>query len=157
MGGSALNGRGEGWVLGQVLLGAAFLFIPRFAGRVPWPFRIVIVLLAAPLMITGGIFAGYGIAALGKDLTPFPKPKVTNSLQTDGIYGCVRHPIYGGLLMIAAAIALATGSLGRALITIGAWFFLDAKSDREEIYLAERHPEYDEYRERVRKLLPGIY
>ena len=152
-----MNARGEGWVLGQVLLGAAFVFVPRFAGRIGWPLRIPLILLAAPLLIVGGIFSGYGIAALGKDLTVFPKPNDDSSLKNEGIYACVRHPIYGGLIMAAAGIALATGNIGRVLLTVGAFFFFDSKSAVEERWLAELHPDYAEYRQKVRKLLPGIY
>ena len=35
--------------------------------------------------------------------------------------------------------------------------FFDLKSRREEIWLAEKYPEYPDYRTRTRRLLPWIY
>ena len=34
-----------------------------------------------------------GLQNLGKNLTPLPKPRDSNSLITDGIYSYCRHPM----------------------------------------------------------------
>lgn len=110
-----------------------------------------------PFLVIGGIFGTGGVLSLGKNLTPFPRPKESGSLITRGIYQCVRHPIYTGVIF---------GTLGWSLIisnVIGLGFvvilflFFDAKSRREERWLVERFPEYSAYREDVKKLIPWIY
>ncbi|MCC3443527.1 MAG: hypothetical protein JGK01_17500 [Microcoleus sp. PH2017_03_ELD_O_A] len=43
--------------------------------------------------------------------------------------------------------------LGKNLTPI----FFDIKSRREETWLSDKYPDYSEYRQRVKKLIPGIY
>lgn len=42
-----------------------------------------------------------GVVALGSSLTPFPKPSEHSTLRSGGAYRLVRHPIYGGVLLLA--------------------------------------------------------
>ena len=67
--------------------------------------------------------------------------------RQDGIYGRVRHPIYGGVLLLLLAWALASSPW--ALIAVAAaTAFFDAKRRREERWLEEQHTDYSAYRER---------
>ena len=88
------------------------------------------------------------------NLTPLPKPNDGGVLVEGVVYGIVRHPIYGGIVLILFGGAPATGRLARLAVAIGAAGFFDAKTRREEAWLRERYPAY---RRRVRKLIPGIY
>ena len=51
---------------------------------------------------------------------------------------------------------MATGRLTRVVVALAAVGLFDAKSRREEAWLAERFPEYPLYRRRVAKLIPGL-
>ena len=42
-----------------------------------------------------------GSRALGSALTPFPRPRDDAAFREDGVYALARHPIYGGVLLIA--------------------------------------------------------
>ncbi len=35
--------------------------------------------------------------------------------------------------------------------------FFDLKASREETWLTEKYPDYSQYSQRVKKLIPGIY
>ncbi len=62
----------------------------------------------------------------------------------------VRHPIYGGILLLSLAWSLALSPW--ALIPTGALAIaLVFKSRLEERWLIDRHPAYAGYRERVRR------
>jgi protein-S-isoprenylcysteine O-methyltransferase Ste14 len=74
-----------------------------------------------------------------------------------GIYGVVRHPIYAGIILAAVGWGLVTASPAALAVAAGIGVFFDLKSRREEAWLVEAYPAYDEYRRRVRKLLPFIY
>ena len=119
---------------------------------------------ASPVAWTGVVFALAGmaialagLAALGNALTPFPRPRDDSTLRQDGIYGWMRHPIYGGIVLASLGWALAWQSWAGAAIAVLAFAFFDRKSAFEERLLRERFPEYAGYARRVRKLLPGIY
>ena len=87
--------RGEVWFLLQMLLFAVIFFAPQatcFACP-SWLKGVGLAILAA-----GGILGTWGMLALGRNLTPFPKPIEGGELVTHGPYRFVRHPIYAGLI-----------------------------------------------------------
>jgi protein-S-isoprenylcysteine O-methyltransferase Ste14 len=146
----ALGPRGEGWVLIQATLAAGVVVAGLEGARWPEGLRRPVLVIA---VVAGS--AGLGLAAsatitLGKSLSPFPKPPATSELTESGVYALVRHPIYGGILLLSVAWSLAlspwalvpTGALAVALVF---------KSRLEERWLIERHPAYAGYRARVRR------
>jgi len=144
-----LGRRGEGWVALQLALLAVIAAAGIRGSRWPSAARGVRTAGAA-VSALGGIylFAG-GIKRLGKQITPFPKPVDQGSVKRSGAYGLVRHPMYGGVLLLALAWSLASSPLALAPWTVAA-VFLDAKRRREEAWLVEACPEYEEYRASVR-------
>jgi protein-S-isoprenylcysteine O-methyltransferase Ste14 len=153
----SLGPRGEGWVAAQVvLIGWAVLAGlrgPRWA-RAPRSVRLV---AAVPLILTGMALLAGGSTRLGRQLTPFPRPTAESDLKQDGAYGLVRHPIYGGVLLLGTAWALFTSPLALLPLAVAAPF-LEAKRTREEAWLAERHAGYAAYRERVRRrFIPFVW
>jgi protein-S-isoprenylcysteine O-methyltransferase Ste14 len=153
----SLGRRGEGWVLLQsiafVAAGLAAALGPRWPDAARWPLIIVGVLMAAG----GAAMIVSGFVGLGRDLTPFPRPGENAPLRTGGSYGLVRHPIYGGLLLLFFGGALATSPV--ALIpTFALAVIFELKRHVEESWLAQTYPEYTEYRSKVgRAFVPGIW
>jgi len=145
--------RGEGWVLAQFVFFAALAMFPP-AGPA-WPPGVR--LLALPLGAAGLVLAGSGIVALGSSLTVFPRPKAEGRLIQQGIYRVVRHPIYGGVILLALAWAVWRTSLLHLTLAAILAIFFRAKARREEHWLIERFPEYADYRRRVRAFIPWLY
>jgi len=146
----ALGRRGEGWALGQLVLlgGAAAAGVcgaswPSTGRNTRAAAASVIALAGAGLLLGGG-------AGLGRQLTPFPKPVADGELRDDGVYGLVRHPMYGGALLGLFAWALVSSPVALAPFAAAAGF-LEAKSRREEAWLVEQHSGYAAYRQRVRR------
>jgi len=155
-----LGPRGEGWVVGQMVLLAAcaILGFPGVFGIDLDNPMVWLLLVVGPLtMLVGAASVAAGFLELGRSLTPMPRPRVHARLVATGVYGTVRHPIYGGLMLWAIGWAAFTArplALVAALL-LAAW--LDAKARREEAWLVERYPGYEAYRARTRRFLPGIY
>jgi protein-S-isoprenylcysteine O-methyltransferase Ste14 len=146
--------RGLTWVLIQVvLLGVIALIPPDLLPRLPEPLWIV------GLFVVGAGFLLVGVSAmfLGANLTIFPYPKKDGKLTQRGVYGLVRHPMYGGVLLCALGWSLLRTSLPSLLCSLVLGIFFDRKATREEIWLATKYPNYDDYRRRVRKLIPWLY
>jgi protein-S-isoprenylcysteine O-methyltransferase Ste14 len=152
-----LGRRGEGWVALQVVLLVAIIAAGVLGAG--WPggssgWRSAAAGLSAAL----GLYLFLGAATgLGRQLTPFPRPVERGSLKRSGAYRLVRHPMYGGVLFLTLAWSLLSSPL-----TLLPWalalVFLDAKRRREEAWLAEQHPEYEEYRQTVRSaLVPFVW
>ncbi|MBO9345476.1 MAG: isoprenylcysteine carboxylmethyltransferase family protein [Chloroflexi bacterium] len=152
--------RGEGWVIAQFTLIPLLLILtfalPRGA---PWPPTLAWGARAASLVLaagSAGLFVG-GIRALGRNLTPLPKPVEDGYLVRTGVYAFVRHPIYGGATLGMLALGLFLNSLpglAAALVTL---LFFNAKASHEERWLRARYADYAAYSQRTRKLIPFIY
>ena len=152
-----LGRRGEGWVVLQVvllvaILGAGFLG-PVWAG----PARLVGAILGVASIIVGlGLLAG-GVLGLRRQLTAFPRPVPGGRLIEDGVFGLVRHPMYGGGVLVALGwgLAMASPMVIAGALVLGVFF--DLKSRREEAWLAEQFAGYAAYRRRTRRLIPWVY
>ncbi len=143
-----LGRRGEGWVVLQLVLLAAILAAGTRGSRWPSAARSARTLAAAVSALGGlSLFAG-AAGGLGRQITPFPKPVEHGSVRRSGAYGLVRHPMYGGVLLLALAWSLVSSPAALAPWTVAA-VFLDAKRRREEAWLVEVHPDYEEYRASV--------
>jgi protein-S-isoprenylcysteine O-methyltransferase Ste14 len=109
------------------------------------------------LILAGVSLLGSGIFSLRKNLTPLPRPSEKTTLIETGPYRIVRHPMYGGGVLMALGWALLVHSfltIGYALLL---FIFAHFKSRREERWLVEKFPKYADYQKRVPKLIPFVY
>ncbi len=152
--------RGEWLVVIQVvLIGLVFLGPRTVDGWPAWPFPFLqaCMILGSMFMAGGAVLLIAGLVWLGRGLTPLPYPKDGAELVQTGPFAMVRHPMYGGGLILGVGWALFTHgwlTFGYAVVLFA---FLDVKSRREEEWLAEKFPEYAFYQRRVRKLIPFVY
>ncbi len=144
-----LGRRGEGWVAMQLVLLAVIAATGIRGSRWPSAARGVRTAGAAVSALGGLYLFASAATRLGRQITPFPKPVEEGSVKRSGAYGLVRHPMYGGVLLMALAWALVSSPAALAPWTTAA-VFLDAKRRREEAWLVEAHPDYEEYRASVR-------
>lgn len=151
-----LGGRGgAAWVAMQSILLAGLVAAgPLGAGGWHWPVGVVV---GGLLFVGGGWIGVAGVRVLGRNRTPFPEPRPGSALVSHGVYGWVRHPLYGSLMLAGAGWGLMWQSgwaLGAvAVLTV----FLDRKAREEERRLREVFPEYGRYAARVRRFVPGVY
>jgi protein-S-isoprenylcysteine O-methyltransferase Ste14 len=81
---------------------------------------------------------------------------VHSTLRSGGAYRLVRHPIYGGLLLLAIGWSVVLSPIALVVTALLA-VVLDMKARHEESMLADRYPEYEAYRRRVRwRFVPGV-
>lgn len=146
--------RGEGWVLLQLVLFVVILVVPPVP---PLVFPSWVRGLGLLLIALGGVFGTWGILALGRNLTAFPKPIEGGQLVTVGPYAYVRHPIYTGLILGTLGWAIFRASALGVLLAVVLFLFFDLKSRQEERWLCEAYEGYAEYQKRVRKLVPLVY
>jgi protein-S-isoprenylcysteine O-methyltransferase Ste14 len=144
-----LGRRGEGWVGLQLVLVVVITAAGVKGSRWPSPLRGLRMGAAGVSALAGlSLFAG-AATGLGKQLTPFPKPVEEGSVKRSGAYGLVRHPMYGGVLLLLLGWSLVSSPSALVPWAFGA-AFLDAKRRREEAWLVETYPDYEAYRASVR-------
>lgn len=145
---SRSDSRGGGWVVAQFALMAVIVVLGLLPGDWPGWLR------AAGLVLLVIGIAGFAWSArtLGDSLTPYPRPPDDATLVQTGPYRLVRHPIYaaGTLVFVGAALAASIPATFAAALLPMLWWF---KAGVEERFLAERFPDYAEYRRRVPRRL----
>jgi protein-S-isoprenylcysteine O-methyltransferase Ste14 len=126
-------------------------------GDWPAPIAVVAWIVGLVLMGAGVVLVVRGSRDLGRNLTPTPRPRDGSVLVQHGAYGLVRHPLYGGQIIMAVGWGLVAASLTTLLLAGLLGVFFDLKSRREEAWLSARYPAYPAYAARTRKLIPWVY
>jgi protein-S-isoprenylcysteine O-methyltransferase Ste14 len=154
----ALGRRGGGWVLAQVALIVAVFASAVFGREWGSGYEIAAYALGATLLALGLGLLMTAAVQLGPGLTPFPTPRAGQELKTTGAFALSRHPMYGGGILIALGWTIVFASLASFIWTVVLAVFLDVKARREEAWLREQLPGYDDYcKQTQRKLLPFIH
>jgi protein-S-isoprenylcysteine O-methyltransferase Ste14 len=115
----------------------------------------VLTVVGVALAAAGAAIAVRASRDLGPAMTPHPDPRPGAALVDRGLYGVVRHPVYGAVVLIYAGASIAAGSrlglIGSGVI-LG---FLLVKIAYEERRLRMRYAGYRAYMDRVRhRLIP---
>lgn len=152
---STFGERGGWWVVAQVVLFSA-AFALGLAGPRWWPWEAPFAVVGVLVAVVGLAMTVIGIGSLGSAATPYPRPMADTTVRDSGIYRLVRHPIYGGGIVLLVGWALFSRPLGLVGAAVLGLFF-ELKSRREERWLVEHDPDYKAYRARVRwKFIPGL-
>lgn len=140
------------WVSGQILLIGLIVVAAILGPR--WPSGLVMAIAGAAIALAGGLVMIWGGRTLGRSLTPFPSPRGAHLER--GPYRFIRHPMYGGGVVLALGVSLASSPWALVPTLALVPFFL-VKSRYEERLLALADPSYAEYLSRVRKrFFPGL-
>lgn len=110
------------------------------------------------LTIIGLGFAVWARFTIGRNWGAMITVQQDHKLIQRGPYAIVRHPIYSGFMLATLGTAIILGEFGGlisvALIVI-AWGY---KARLEEGFMIEKFgAEYEEYRRRVKGLVPGVW
>jgi protein-S-isoprenylcysteine O-methyltransferase Ste14 len=134
-----------------ILLAAVLLAGVRFRGKSQNPF----LLLTGTLLIAlGVVLILAGAIALGRNLTPYPKPAEKAQLLRSGIFSFIRHPVYTGVMLMSFGWAQIWQSKPALVMAFALIPFFIAKARREEHWLRKRFAEYHAYERRVRRFIP---
>jgi protein-S-isoprenylcysteine O-methyltransferase Ste14 len=155
-----MNAKGEWYVVAQVFLFGLIALGPAWIDvelDLPERARQAGLLVGVMLSSAGLGLTTLAVLWLGDNLSVLPHPKDRATLVRSGPYALARHPIYSGLILGAVGWALIHASVMTLIYAVILFVFFDAKSRREERYLARQFPEYADYQQRVRKLIPFVY
>ena len=102
------------------------------------------------IIIIASIFILIAIKDLGRNLSPFPKPKANSNLVTTGIYRFIRHPMYYSLIIISFGIFLTKLSIYYLFLSISLALIIKFKIALEEKYLNNKFKNYFSYTDKVK-------
>lgn len=137
------------WFVALIVPVIEYLYLQRY--------NIFFTILGSILIISGIIIRGLAIKRLGKffsrDIENWEEQKIIKS----GIYKYIRHPAYTGNIIQITAFPLVLNlyySLLLSLITITGFLW---RIKVEEKFLVDKLPEYKEYMEKTKRLIPKIW
>ncbi len=153
--------RSNRWVIAVVaLIGLATVFLSPWSDRREfWTFDGNAVRWTGVLLFAaGGALRLWPVFVLGDRFSGLVAIQPGHTLVTTGIYSVIRHPSYLGLLINSLGWGLAFRSSLGVLFTLLLIPPLVARIRAEERLLAEQFgAEYQAYRARTARLIPGLY
>ena len=128
-------------------LGVGILHLHFTAPPLPW------LAFSCFLTLVGGAGSVIVLARLGKAFSVMPEAR---TLVTGGPYAYARHPLYAMEFFTIIGIAMQfqqpwAGLLGAAVIALQV-----IRSIFEERVLTQAYPEYEAYRARTKRFIPGV-
>ena len=102
------------------------------------------------IIMIASIFMLVAIKDLGRNLSPFPRPKNNSNLVTTGIYRFTRHPMYYSLIIISLGVFLTKLSFYYLFLTISLSLLIKLKILLEEQYLKIKFKKYSLYKSVVK-------
>jgi protein-S-isoprenylcysteine O-methyltransferase Ste14 len=127
--------------------------------RVPSGFLIVIVFAWFSRPTPSSMAVGIPISVLGLALRAWAAGCLAKNRQlaTGGPYAYTRNPLYIGTLLVAAGLAVASRSIGLAILFTAVFLLVYLPViQNEEQHLRKIFPEYAAYAERVPALIPRV-
>ena len=129
-------------------LGVAVVWLPAH------PAGLTLSLLSLLLMLGGVGFASFALLHLGRSFSLMAEAR---RLVTNGPYGIIRHPLYLGEAVSMLGLTLQYLSPLAFGIMALQFFFQFERMKNEERVLTSLFPEYEPYRVRTARLIPGLY
>lgn len=129
-------------------LGIAVVWLPVH------PMGLMLSFLSLTLILCGVAFAIFALLHLGRSFSLMAEAR---RLVTDGPYSSIRHPLYLGEAISMVGLTLQYLSpLAWGILVLQFGFQL-WRMKNEETVLASQFAEYESYRMRTARLVPGLY
>jgi len=146
--------RGGIWVIVQSVLMLAVIVLG--VGKSGDWTRTGVIIAGVLLFMVGGVLGVAGVMVLGRNRTPYPRPREGSELVQRGIYRLVRHPLYTSVMLSSFGWALIWQSPPALIAALLLVPFFRAKARREECWLRETFSGYADYARRVPPFLPRL-
>src|SRR5689334_4308540 len=142
--------------LGAAIGGGAFLGLRT--GFAPWHLPPAAMPVGVAVMVLGLGLRAWAVLTLGRAFRTTVETSPDQAVVERGPYRVVRHPSYSGLLLIVLGFEVTTRVWPAILLPL-----LPLAAVLRRIAVEERHlvaslgPAYAGYRERTRRLVPGVW
>ena len=153
--------RGNRWVLPVfAVLGVASAFVPAWTDRLGiWTIDgDAVRWVGVALFAVGGVLRLWPVVVLGDRFSGLVAIQPGHRLVTRGVYGVIRHPSYLGLLVNSLGWGLAFRSgVGVAITALTIVPVVGRILAEERLLRGEFGADYEAYRGRTWRLVPGLY
>jgi protein-S-isoprenylcysteine O-methyltransferase Ste14 len=142
--------------LAAALAGGASL--ENRVGSAPWHLPPVAMPVGVAVMVLGLGLRAWAVLTLGRAFRTTVETSPDQTVVERGPYRVVRHPSYSGLLLIVLGFEVSTRVWPAIVLTLLPLVAVVRRIDVEERHLVTAlGPAYAAYRERTRRLVPGVW
>jgi protein-S-isoprenylcysteine O-methyltransferase Ste14 len=153
--------RSNRWVLAAFgLIGLLSAYLPAYTDRVEfWTIDgDTVRWIGVALYAAGGVLRLWPVFVLGRRFSGLVAIQPGHRLMTTGVYRVIRHPSYLGMLVLSLGWALAFRSWIGVILAALTIPPAIARIRAEEALLGSQFgAEYENYRARTSRLIPGVY
>ncbi len=156
--------RSWGWRIPVAGAFAVYLFLNNFGmlsayeRKALWPKTMVLDVFAAALTLAGLVVTLWARRTLGRNWSGNVTYKEDHELIVRGPYRFMRHPIYGGLLLMMLGTAIWPNYLnGFSLLAVGFVCFWVKSLQEENLLTKHFQKEYPVYKKRVKAFIPFVF
>ena len=145
----------------QVLTMIAFfamLLFPAIDRRYGWSSMPPYVAVTGDMLVAAGFVAIFFVFKENSYASSIIEIGAGQKIVTTGPYAIVRHPMYGGAIVMLIGVPLALGSWWGLLTVIPSTVLIVWRLLEEEKFLIKNLPGYSQYQNKVRfRLLPSVW
>lgn len=98
-----------------------------------------------------------GVTTLARSFSAGVETHRDHALVDHGVFAVIRHPLYLGLVLLYAGLALFAGATWSWAVVAVAIVGVAVRARVEERWLAENLPGYQEYARRTKRFIPGVW
>jgi protein-S-isoprenylcysteine O-methyltransferase Ste14 len=153
--------RGNRWVVAALgVIGLLSAYLPAYAERMEfWTFGgDAVRWIGVGLFALGGVVRILPTYILGRRFSGLVAIQRDHRLVTNGLYGVIRHPSYLGLMIYSVGWALVFRSgVGLLLVALMVPPLLARIRSEEKLLRTHFGSQYDDYRARTWRMIPGLY
>ncbi|MEK7356102.1 MAG: isoprenylcysteine carboxylmethyltransferase family protein [Bdellovibrionota bacterium] len=119
---------------------------------VPWLMRAG----GLAVVIVATLFLRQCLITLGENYSPLFDSHRPFRIVREGPYRTIRHPIYLANMLIILGYVVAGASVWSLALGAWGWFYMALSIIREERFLSNAFPEYEEYKRGSRMIIPYV-
>ncbi len=144
------------WKINTLYPHPVIVILLNHAGLISPPLIRLSYTLSMMLYMTGVWLRVSGASILGSDIVWGGRPKA-RSLERNGIYRSIRHPIHLGSVLILISLAPMNSPVSAGIILLFGIPFILFLANHEDQFLLNRFPEFSEYKKTVPGFIPKCH
>jgi protein-S-isoprenylcysteine O-methyltransferase Ste14 len=113
--------------------------------------------MGSSFLIFGVILRILGLLTIKNNFSMKIEADSSNCLVQSGIYKYIRHPLYLAILIISLSGSIIFSCIFNWIIVALTFLGVLSRIKKEELFLSKQYPDYEDYKNKTKKLIPFVF